>query len=339
MAKKTDGTATGETTSWRRLFADAVRDPAELGDIVGLVGDDRTAAVDAAKSFALTAPRGFVAKIDVADRNDPLLLQILPTAGELTNPPGFVGDPLHEASATVVPGLLRKYQSRALLIVSGTCAINCRYCFRRTYPYDQTPADVEAWQPALDAIAADAAIDEVILSGGDPLTRTDAWLERLVAKIRTIDHVRRLRVHTRTPIVLPERVTDELIAWLTAAADRQKPVMVVHSNHAREIGPEVLVALRKISQAEITLLNQAVLLRGINDDARVLADLSHRLFEAGCLPYYLHQLDRVAGTSHFEVPSARGIEIMSELRTMLPGYLVPKYVQELPGEPSKTPVA
>jgi EF-P beta-lysylation protein EpmB len=223
-----------------------------------------------------------------------------------------------------------------LLVTTGACAIHCRYCFRRHYAYDELPPAAEAWAPALAAIAADASIDEVILSGGDPLTLSDARLAALAEQLAAIPHVRRLRIHSRLPIVLPERVDDELLAWLSGT--RLTPVMVVHANHAAELDDEVAAACARLSAAGAMLLNQTVLLRGVNDDAQALAALSRRLIELRVTPYYLHQLDRVAGAAHFEVPVERGLALVEQLRAELPGYLVPRYVHEVAGEASKRPL-
>jgi EF-P beta-lysylation protein EpmB len=284
------------------------------------------------------------------DPHDPLLRQVLPVADEMNDVPGFTADPLEEAAVEPAPGLLQKYAGRALLVTTGACAVHCRYCFRRNYPYDELPRGLADWGPALAAIADDSSIEEVILSGGDPLTLTDLRLAALTERLAAIPHIRRLRVHTRLPIVIPERVCDELLDWLVpsrspAAAeqpgcssyDRQPwtPIMVVHANHAAELDAAVSAALDRLADAGVMLLNQAVLLRGVNDDVEALADLSRRLLECRVLPYYLHQLDRVAGAAHFEVPESRGLELIADLRRRLPGYAVPRYVRETPGGPHK----
>lgn len=247
---------------------------------------------------------------------------------------GGLMDPVGDLAAQRLPGLLQKYHGRVLLVTTGACAVHCRYCFRRHYPYDTAPKTLAAWQPALDEIAADESISEVILSGGDPLTLKDSLLAALAERLAEIPHLRRLRVHTRLPLMIPERVNEELLAWLRGT--RLSPVMVIHANHANELSGDAADAVQRLVAAGIPTLNQTVLLRGINDEVETLAALSERLLDLGAMPYYLHQLDRVAGALHFEVPQERGRELVAALRARLPGYAVPRYVQERPGETSKT---
>ncbi len=320
--------------SWKQALRDAIRDPAELCQLLELPVDWAERAAAAAGDFPLMVPRGYVARMRKRDVADPLLRQVLPLADEQVVSSGFATDPVGDASAEQSPGLLQKYSGRALLVTTGACAVHCRYCFRRHFPYELAPRSVRAWQPALEQIAADSSIHEVILSGGDPLTLVDETLAELAARLEAIPHVRRLRVHTRLPIVLPERVTDLLLAWLTGS--RLTPIMVVHANHANELDTTVAAAIGQLRAAGLLLLNQTVLLRGVNDSADALADLSERLIELGVTPYYLHQLDRVAGAAHFEVPVAKGKQIVAQLQSRLPGYAVPRYVQEIAGQPSKT---
>jgi EF-P beta-lysylation protein EpmB len=273
-------------------------------------------------------------KGDVAD---PLLRQVLPLADEQTVYPGYSSDPVGDSAATLSPGLLHKYAGRALLITTGACAVHCRYCFRRHFPYSEAPKSPADWQPAIDRIAADKSIDEVILSGGDPLTLVDAHLVELTGRIARISHVRRLRVHTRLPIVIPQRVTTELIDWLVGT--RLTPIIVVHANHAQEIDEATAWALARLVDAGIPVLNQSVLLRGVNDNAEALIGLSRRLVDLRVMPYYLHQLDRVAGGAHFDVPIGRGLKLIESMRRALPGYAVPRYVQEVEGETHKRVLA
>lgn len=289
----------------------------------------------AAKSFPTFVPEPFLARMERGNPRDPLLLQVLPQAQETLNSPGYVHDPLDERSAQRAPGLLQKYAGRVLLVLTGACAVHCRYCFRREFPYESAPKSVRQWQPALDIIAADPTIHEVILSGGDPLTLVDEVLESFLAELSTIAHLRRLRIHTRLPVMIPQRVTPSLLTMLAAW---QRPVsFVIHVNHAREIDGDVIQALMQLRQVpRLQLLNQSVLLRGVNDQVDTLATLSESLFAAGVLPYYLHQLDPVSGTAHFHVPTSIGLQLVDKLRQLLPGYLVPRYVQELPHEPYKT---
>ena len=312
---------------------DAVRDPAELCRLLYLPVDFEPVARAAASQFPLFVPRGFVARMRPGDPDDPLLRQVLPIADEMAEVRGFVVDPVDDNAAARQAGLLQKYEGRVLMIATGTCAVHCRYCFRRHFPYDETPRSLKDWQPALDEIADDTSIHEVILSGGDPLTLVDTTLAALVERLESIPHIRRLRIHTRLPIVIPERVTDELVAML--GDSRLTPVVVLHANHANELDQHVATAVAKLADAGIMLLNQAVLLAGINDSVETQAALSERLIDLRVVPYYLHQLDRVAGAAHFEVPIADGRQIIDELRTRLPGYAVPRYVQEVAGVSSK----
>lgn len=322
--------------TWQQVLKDAVREPAELCRLLGLSGYE-AAAERAAASFPLFVPRGFIARMRPGDPRDPLLRQVLPVEQELDAPPGFSHDAVADGPATLVPGLLQKYATRALIVATGACAVHCRYCFRRAFPYAQSPRSPAAWQPALDRLADDDSLREVILSGGDPLTLVDAHLAELAERLAAIGHLSRLRVHTRLPIMIPERVTDELLAWLTGT--RLTPILVVHANHPAEIDDHVAVALSRLADAGIPLLNQAVLLRGVNDDVETLASLSERLVDLRVMPYYLHQLDRVLGAAHFEVREAVGQQLIDQLRCRLPGYAVPRYVREVAGAASKVPLA
>jgi len=323
--------------TWQTALAQAITDPAELLKTLELDMRLLPAARRAAHDFALRVPRGFVARMRKRDPHDPLLRQVLPIGAECRETPGFGPDPVGDRAAMAVPGLLHKYQGRVLLTATGACAVHCRYCFRRHFPYGEANPAAGEWQEALAYIRADASISEVILSGGDPLTLSDRRLREFVAALAGIAHVARLRIHTRLPIVLPERVTAELLDWLTAT--RLKPIVVVHANHAQEIDAEVRAALARLRTAGVTLLNQSVLLRGVNDSAPVLANLSLALFDAGVLPYYLHMLDRVQGAAHFEVDAAEAATLMAELNARLPGYLVPRLVREVAGAPAKMPLS
>ncbi len=260
---------------------------------------------------------------------DPLLLQVLPRLEETSWPPDFTADPVGDRLAGRKPGLLSKYNGRVLLVTTGVCAVHCRYCFRRHFPYHEAPKGRGAWTPALDEIAADPSIHEAILSGGDPLTLVDDVLAELVAGLAGIGHLRRLRIHTRLPILIPQRVTDALLAILRGS--RLTPIVVVHVNHPVELDGEVITALARLAEAGVPLLNQAVLLRGVNDQLETLVELSERLIDARVIPYYLHQLDRVAGAAHFEVDEAVGRGLIEAMRARLPGYAVPRYVREEPG--------
>lgn len=318
---------------WQAELADAVRDPDELCRLLDLDPMVAEAARGSATAFSLLVPRAFVGRMRKGDPLDPLLLQVLPTGDELRAVEGFGADPLEEMTALAAPGLVKKYAGRALLLATGACAVNCRYCFRREFPYAESGATRAGVESGVEAIAADASIHEVILSGGDPLLLDDERLGRLVARLEEITHVRRLRIHSRLPIVLPSRVTDGLAAIL--AGTRLACIVVIHANHPAELDASVAAAVARLAAARAILLNQAVLLAGVNDSSDVLARLSERLVEIGVVPYYLHLLDRVTGTAHFEVPEEGARRLHESLRARLPGYAVPRLAREVPGEPAK----
>lgn len=327
--------------SWSASLAAALRHPddllAELGlDRLPNAAALRDAAHAAARQFGLLVPRSYLAKMTPGDPNDPLLRQVLPLADELENRDGFSIDAVGDAASRAVPGLLHKYHGRALLIVTGACAIHCRYCFRRHYPYSDEPKRLDDWQPALDYLAADPTIHEVLLSGGDPLVLTDARLADLIDRLAAIPHLTRLRIHTRLPVVLPDRVTPELAALLKA--HRLTTYIVIHANHPRELTGDAAIAVRTLVTSGFTVLNQSVLLKGVNDHSETLRALSERLIDLGVVPYYLHQLDRVEGTHHFEVSESDGHSLLADLTRSLPGYAIPAYVREQSGHPAKTPV-
>jgi L-lysine 2,3-aminomutase len=286
--------------------------------------------------FAMRVPRGFVHRMAHGDPRDPLLLQVLPQLAEMEAVPGFSRDAVGDLASRDAQGVLHKYQGRALLIASGSCAVNCRYCFRRHFPYGEEIAAAGAWRQALAHVAGDTSIEELILSGGDPLSLATNKLAELTDRLRALPHVRRLRIHTRLPVVLPERIDDAFTHWLEAVPLQK--VVVLHANHAREFNGEVDEACLRLRDAGATVLNQSVLLAGVNDTAEALIALSERLFAAGVLPYYLHQLDRVQGAAHFEVDDARALALVQAMRERLPGYLVPRLVREEQGEASKTPL-
>ncbi|MDI3261424.1 MAG: EF-P beta-lysylation protein EpmB [Fulvimonas sp.] len=324
-----------QTEDWREHWRRAITDPYELLACLGLTRLADRLPEDGA-GFRLRVPRGFAARMRPGDARDPLLLQVLPQLAELEAVPGFVTDPVGDLAAREAPGLLHKYQGRALLIASGSCAIHCRYCFRRHFPYGEETAATGQWRQALAHVAADASIRELILSGGDPLALATPKLEELTRGLADIAHVKRLRIHTRLPVVLPERIDQALLAWL-ASLPLEK-VLVLHANHANEFDAAVDRACARLREAGVLLLNQSVLLRGINDDADALAALSERLIAAGVLPYYLHQLDPVQGAAHFAVDDASARGLIESLRARLPGYLVPRLVREVAGDPAKRPL-
>jgi len=293
---------------WQTALAEAIRSPGELCRLVGLSPAVAAEAESAAAGFPLLVPRPFLARIRPGDAHDPLLLQVLPRAAEQAEDPRYRTDPLGEAGAACCPGLLAKYHGRSLMVTTGACAVHCRFCFRRHFPYPRG-AD---FQSALQHLAADSSIREIILSGGDPLALPDRHLARLAAGLAEIPHLRRLRVHTRLPVVIPQRVTAELIAWLRGT--RLSPIVVVHVNHPAEIDAAVAAALGRLVEAGIPVLSQAVLLRGINDRLEVLAELYGRLVDLRVMPYYLHQLDKVAGAAHFETSIKKGLDLIESLK-------------------------
>jgi EF-P beta-lysylation protein EpmB len=324
-------------TTWQQEFADSITDPAELAEILHLPRDWLAGARAAAASFGLRVPRSFVARMQPGNLADPLLRQILPIGAELDRTPGYVSDPLHEDEAGLAPGLLKKYAHRALMITTEACAVHCRYCFRREFPYADQQGDLGRWREAISAIAADSSIREVILSGGDPLSLTNARLRSLSDAMKPIAHVEWLRIHTRNAIVLPSRVDDSFVEWIASLPWRV--TVVLHVNHANELQGDAADAISKLRSTGALLLNQAVLLRGVNDEAETLIALSKRLHDLGVAPYYLHLLDRVNGTAHFEVNEARGKELVTAMAETLPGFLVPKLAREVPGREAKTVLA
>jgi EF-P beta-lysylation protein EpmB len=321
---------------WQAEQAAAVTDPAELLTLLGLGAEWLPGAQAAGRLFPLRVPHSYIRRIRRGDPHDPLLRQVLPLADECLATPGYDADPVGDHASMAAPGVLHKYQGRVLLTVTGACAVHCRYCFRRHYDYAEANPAADRWRAALDHIASDSTISEVILSGGDPLSLSDRRLAELIMRIEAVAHVKRLRVHTRTAVVLPSRITPELVRLLSST--RLAPVVVVHVNHGNEIDAGVRAALAPLRAAGIMLLNQSVLLRGVNDAADTLAQLSETLFETGVLPYYLHLLDKVQGAAHFDVDETRARVLHRALSARLPGYLVPRLVREVAGAPAKLPV-
>jgi EF-P beta-lysylation protein EpmB len=314
-----------------------IRSPERLWQRLALNPADRPDIQQALEDFPLRVTEAFVAKMQPGDWNDPLLLQILPQAQELVDQPGYSNDPLQERDSNPLPGLIHKYRSRVLMVTTPACAVHCRYCFRRAFPYNDNRASQNDWQAALDYIGAHPEINEVILSGGDPLSAPDDHLHQLVDRLASLPQIDTLRLHTRLPLVLPARVTSELIGALKRPT--LHTVIVVHANHPNEVDSNTAAALLELKRAGFTLLNQSVLLKGVNDCAKTLTTLSKQLFRCGVLPYYLHVLDKVKGAGHFHIGDAAAQQIMHEVLASLPGYLVPRLVREEPGERSKTPLA
>ena len=331
----TQQVAAGEV-GWQHEQANAITDVAELLRLLALDAVDPGGALAASGDFPLRVPRGYVARMERGNPDDPLLRQVLASGEEMAPTPGFSHDPLAESDATPVPGILHKYQGRVLLMVTGACAVHCRYCFRRHFPYQEHLPTLARLDQALAWLAGRPDIHEVILSGGDPLSVSDRRLAELVARLAEIPHLRRLRVHSRLPVVIPERITPELVNIL---GDRRwQASLVLHANHANELSPALGEGALRLRQAGVTLLNQAVLLAGVNDHLSAQQNLCEQLFSHGILPYYLHLLDRVAGAAHFAVSRQAASLLHDQMRASLPGYLLPGLVEELPEAASKLPV-
>jgi len=325
------------TPDWKVELSQSVTTIDELLGSLNLNATDLSISQQAVQDFALRVPRPFLARIQPNDPSDPLLLQVLPVKAELNTVEGYSPDPLDEAAHNPVAGIVHKYANRLLLVISPACAINCRYCFRRHFPYQENRQSKEQWQNALDYIRNDKEINEVIYSGGDPLAANDHFLAWLTEQIADIAHIKRLRIHTRLPVVIPSRIDSKFLSW--ASATRLKPIVVLHINHANEIDNDVSESIKRLQSCSIKVLNQSVLLRGINDSANCLAELSEKLFDCDVMPYYLHLFDPVAGASHFDVNEQQAKKIYADLQTILPGFLVPKLVREIPNKKSKTTIA
>ncbi len=323
-----------EESAWQQEMKQAIRSSLGLCEFLKI---PPTAINVEENDFPVFVPRSFAARMNPGDPADPLLLQVIAQSQESLPIEGYEKDPNGEATAVLAAGVLRKYSSRALMITSGACAVHCRYCFRRHYPYSDSPSGLEQWQSSLQAIAQDTNIEEVILSGGDPLVLSDQSIGHLLGALAEIPHVKHVRFHTRTPVIIASRMTSTLLSHLKST--RLKVWFVIHSNHANELDGEVLASLSKLQQIGIPVLNQAVLLRRVNDNEDALYALCKRLIDAQITPYYLHQLDEVAGAAHFYVSPDRGRELISAIRKRLPGYAVPRYVKEIAGEQSKTVLA
>ncbi len=317
--------------SWQKILAQGFASSTELLQFLGLATQDSSAAE---RLFKTRVPRGFAARMQKNNPDDPLLLQVLATEKELFDAEGYQQDPLQENNSNPLNGLLHKYNGRVLLTLTGTCAVHCRYCFRRHFPYQKNNPGREGWQRVIEYIRTHPDVSEVILSGGDPLLASNRVLKEVLGEVDQIDHVTTIRFHTRVPIVLPERIDEEFSSILSAL--RKHKVVVLHCNHAQEINEDVETACRQLRASGCHLLNQAVLLKAVNAEASTLAELSKRLFSCGILPYYLHVLDKVAGAAHFDLPDEKASAIFRELQTLLPGYLVPRLAREEAGKSSKT---
>jgi EF-P beta-lysylation protein EpmB len=320
--------------NWQQQLTDAFGNIDDLCHYLALSPGDLPISATAAKQFPLRVPMSFAADMEKGNPHDPLLRQVLPIDDELLIFPGFSHDPVGDLAAAAQIGVLHKYHGRVLLINTGSCAINCRYCFRRNFPYADLQLGQQQEHAAIDYVQTHSDIHEVILSGGDPLLLSDRRLAQLIERLSEISHLKRIRIHSRLPIVLPARITDELITTLTTS--RKQIVLVVHCNHANELNSRVITACQALKKAGITLFNQSVLLRGVNDDAAVLCTLSEALFRHGIIPYYLHLLDKASGTGHFEVSEAKALALIEQVQATLSGYLVPKLVREQAGATSKS---
>ncbi len=290
----------------------------------------------AQKAFPLKVTREFASRIKKGDPNDPLLRQILSISDEDVLVSGYNCDPHRETEIMKMPGLMQKYPSRVLVTMTGACAIHCRYCFRRHFPYEQNTPGRTGWDNIVNYIHQDTKINEVIYSGGDPLMVKDSVLSELTEKISKIPHLKRLRFHTRLPIVLPQRICTEFLDWMNKVPLQK--IIVVHANHPNEIDTAVGEAIQSLVDNKITVLNQSVLLKGVNDSAEILAALSEKLFHYGAMPYYLNVLDKVQGAAHFDIETTEALKIYSDLLKLLPGFLVPKIVREVSGELNKLPI-
>ncbi|MBN6491601.1 EF-P beta-lysylation protein EpmB [Acinetobacter pittii] len=321
--------------NWQSQLSDLITDPSELLSLLELSSEQLlSGAILASEKFKLRVPRAFVGKMNAKNPLDPLLLQVLPHHLELEEHPEFVTDPLGEEAANQLPGVLHKYKSRFLLTLTGACAVHCRYCFRRHFPYQENLPKNEDWLNIKNYIEANPNINEIILSGGDPLTLSNRKLALWLERLSSLKQIQILRIHSRVPIVIPNRIDEQLISLLKNS--RLRIVLVVHSNHASELDDFTCSKLLQLSDHHITVLNQAVLLKGVNDSAQTLIDLSYRLFEARVMPYYLHVLDKVKGAQHFDLESSEIDNIYRDVLANLPGYLVPKLVREIAGEKNKT---
>jgi L-lysine 2,3-aminomutase len=319
--------------NWQQQLSEAFTNIEDLCKYLELSSGDLPISITASKQFAMRVPLSFAASMEKGNPDDPLLRQVLPIRDELIDYSGFSNDPVGDIQAAVQPGILHKYHGRVLLINTGSCAINCRYCFRRNFPYNELQLSKQQENGAIDYIKSDPTITEVILSGGDPLLLSDARLSQLIRQLEAIDHIKRIRIHSRLPIVLPARVTVELVNLLANCS--KQLILVVHANHANELNERVITACKLLKNNGIPLFNQSVLLKGVNDNAAILCELSEQLFANGIIPYYLHLLDKATGTGHFEVSEIEANILIEKVKNTLPGYLVPKLVKEIAGAESK----
>jgi len=324
-----------DENSWQKDLRQVITEPKELLALLDINTDDYLQHFKARQLFPVRVPLPFIKRMRNGDMNDPLLRQVMPLSSEFIVTDGYITDPLEEHD-TVAEGLLHKYKTRVLMIVKSACAINCRYCFRRHFPYQENSPNKQRWQQALNYITLHTEISEVIFSGGDPLMANDEHLAWLIEKIEAIPHIKRLRIHTRLPVVIPNRITRNLVNLLSQS--RLKTAMVLHINHGNEIDDAFINALEPLREARIPLFNQSVLLKGFNDNAETLIELSEKMFDIGITPYYLHLFDAVQGAAHFDIKEERAVSIAKEMLATLPGFLMPKLVREIAGKANKTPI-
>lgn len=325
---------TSHIPAWQQELQTAFTDVEKLLSFLELDSQNIQLYKQAAKDFPLLVTYSYAKRIQKGNWSDPLLRQVLPHPKELEHHPSYLSDPVGDKQASISPGLIHKYHGRALIIMTSACAIHCRYCFRREFPYSDNTAHRSQLLNIKQYLLKNPEITELILSGGDPLTLSDAKFSAFITALSEQSQIKRIRIHTRLPVVLPSRVTPQLIDTLSAI--QQKIIIVIHANHPNEIDDEVSEALSSLKNIGVTLLNQTVLLKGVNDDSSILVELSNRLFEAHTLPYYLHTLDKVSGAMHFDSNISNTLEIYQQIQKKLPGYLVPKLVQEEAGKPYKT---
>lgn len=322
-----------QSLSWQEQLAQAIRQPNDLLEYVGLMPNSIGFSEESINKFPIRIPHAFADRIQRNNPDDPILRQVFPYIDEEKETEGYVNDPLAESNVQPVQGLLQKYNSRVLSITTGACAIHCRYCFRRHFPYQDSSTTGAHIQESLDYIQADKSINEVILSGGDPLSLSDRRLIEFCQSLSQISHIKRIRFHTRIPVVLPARISELLIKRLSECA--ATIVFVLHINHANEIDESVVNNIKTLQRANIMVINQSVLLKGVNDNAETLIALSERLVENQVTPYYLHRLDPVAGAAHFDIKESEAINIIKKMQASVSGYLVPKLVKEISGANSK----
>lgn len=323
-----------QSLSWQEQLAQAIRQPNELLEYVGLMADSIGYSRQAIDQFPIRVPHAFANRIKRHDPDDPILRQVFPYIDEENEKNGFIKDPLSESGVQPVQGLLQKYKSRVLSITTGACAVHCRYCFRRHFPYQDSSASGKNWEYGLKYIKNDLSINEVILSGGDPLTLSDRRLTEIFSSLARIKHIKRIRIHTRLPVVLPARITTTLLKQITK--NHQSLIFVIHSNHANELDNEVSHVIKLLQKFGILILNQSVLLKGVNDSVETLINLSERLIANNIVPYYLHLLDPVAGASHYNVTMERAQKLIQEMQASVSGYLIPRLVKEEIDATSKT---